>query len=719
MNKITCLILAFFATLLVSCEKLERKTGIKTGDAENIQFNRVKLNGEIGDLGSSEARQYGFCLSQNNNPGIYDSIFETGRNPVVGKFTSEISGLKPATNYFYRAFIEENGDFFFGETKHFTTLSAPLPNMAISGPLGLTHNQAIVTGNIVSGNGDSVSISGICWNTQPNPTMDQYKKENLTASRQFTDTITGLESATVYYFRAYGINMGGVGYSQTLTFTTSNFIKPEALTDSANHILDNEATCYGNIVSEGEGPIISCGICYSLNPEPGLRDSMVTTIPAVGHFLLKLTGLSNNSTYYYRAFAKNEGGTGFGVIKSFQTKSPMVIPSVGIFNAEAVNYATTRVGGVIYGDGGGISEYGICYSETNYYPDINDDIVLAEGNYSLNQGFYVLIDYLRPSTHYNFRTFARNSAGTAYSQVEGYTTPAGGFPTVSSIGTSKILATSALIVGKEEPLMYHVPGVIYGVCWNTTGNPSLSDHIVDTISTSLKYFECKINGLQASTTYYVKPFAKNANGTGYGDEISFTTKSVDEIVTDFDGNEYATVSIGNQVWLRDNLRSAHYSDGTPVPEYQIYGNKEGLEQIYGYLYSQADATRNTATEMAQGVCPSGYHLPSNDEWETLIQFTGGFAEGANKLKEQGDIHWLYQNQGTDDYSFSATGAGVMRNGAVLMNLREHTYFWTSTLFYGYNKAIGLSGAFDTFSWGSLDSEGVTTYVSVRCVKNNK
>ena len=82
----------------------------------------------------------------------------------------------------------------------------------------------------------------------------------------------------------------------------------------------------------------------------------------------------------------------------------------------------------------------------------------------------------------------------------------------------------------------------FGVCWSTKQNPTLSDSKTNN-GTGIGSFSCKIEGLQTNTTYYLRAYATNSNGTAYGEQKTFTTALV---VVDIDGNEYNTVKIGNQ-----------------------------------------------------------------------------------------------------------------------------------------------------------------------------
>ena len=96
-----------------------------------------------------------------------------------------------------------------------------------------------------------------------------------------------------------------------------------------------------------------------------------------------------------------------------------------------------------------------------------------------------------------------------------------------------------------------------GVCWSTSTNPSIADSkTMD--GTGTGSFTSSLTGLDASTTYYLKAYATNSAGTGYGNTISFNSKGT---MTDIDGNVYNTITIGNQTWMQENLNTTRYSNG--------------------------------------------------------------------------------------------------------------------------------------------------------------
>ncbi len=252
--------------------------------------------------------------------------------------------------------------------------------------------------------------------------------------------------------------------------------------------------------------------------------------------------------------------------------------------------------------------------------------------------------------------------------------------------------------------------------------------------------------MSANITYYVRAYGTNSFGTGYGNEVSFNTNS--EIVTDYDGNEYPVVVIGDQTWMADNLRVTHYSDGTAIPlvenntmwdnlsdteeAYCWNGNNATTGSTYGALYSWAAAMNGKGSADAnpsgvQGVCPTSWHLPSDSEWKQLEMHLGmnqedadgegwrGSTEGG-ELKEAGTVHWNSPNTGAnDDSGFTALPGGNRYDYGTFNNVGNTAFFWT-TLEISSSNALSRSLSYnisEIYRSNYAKSNGF----SVRCIRD--
>ena len=211
-----------------------------------------------------------------------------------------------------------------------------------------------------------------------------------------------------------------------------------------------------------------------------------------------------------------------------------------------------------------------------------------------------------------------------------------------------------------------------------------------------------------------------------------TQNKTNQIVKDIDGNVYHTVTIGTQVWMVENLKVTKYRDGTPIPmitdsiewatldsgAYCNYNNNPNFAAIYGRLYNYY------VIKNPKNVCPEGWHVPSDKEWQTLVYHLGGDKIAGGKLKESGYTHWT--KDGNEEAS-NLSGFTALPGGS-----REvHTYVNGSCGVYDW---IGLKSYFwSSTEWGDNyiwfhELENLNPYIfrnhysarcgfSIRCIKD--
>ena len=182
------------------------------------------------------------------------------------------------------------------------------------------------------------------------------------------------------------------------------------------------------------------------------------------------------------------------------------------------------------------------------------------------------------------------------------------------------------------------------------------------------------------------------------DCVSIIAPESSPSITDYDGNIYNCIKIGDQTWMQENLKVTHYSDGTPIPNitdqtewknlndnnddkaYCIYNNNTNNElDIYGVLYTYSAATNGESSgNNVQGACPNGWHIPNTTDWEELINIVGGSSIAGKKLKAVGSA-WESQNIADNLSEFSALPGGD-RSQSVghFEEVGYLGYFWSST-----------------------------------------
>jgi len=197
---------------------------------------------------------------------------------------------------------------------------------------------------------------------------------------------------------------------------------------------------------------------------------------------------------------------------------------------------------------------------------------------------------------------------------------------------------------------------------------------------------------------------------------SLFSQEIKETVTDYDGNVYNTVTIGNQIWLSENLKSLHYSDGSAISEVWVYDDNESNAELYGRLYTWDGAMNYSTTEGAQGVCPTGWHVPSDAEWTELGNYLGGNVVAGGKLKSTGTELWQEPNAGaTNESGFSALPAGEYDDTHYQL-LGQYAVIWsstqTSTIWAKYRYLAYLDAELHPYNYYQ------DFRYSVRCVKDS-
>lgn len=320
-------------------------------------------------------------------------------------------------------------------------------------------------------------------------------------------------------------------------------------------------------------------------------------------------------------------------------------------------------------------------------------------------------------------------------------------PPVDDFGANTIRRTWASFTGSADSARVDY-SMIFGVCLNTTGDPK----ITDTVYVGSVYetrFSVNAGDLQPNTTYYVRWYVSDISNIIYGTvetiktmpaglTVQFQASKTYGSVTDIEGNVYKTIDIGNQTWMAENLKTTRLNDNTEIPletsnsnwasqrtpMYCWYEDNENIyRDIYGAYYSWY--TVNTGK-----LCPSGWHVPSYDEWNTLdlemgvpaeyLDFGGhrGTTEGL-KLMEASADNWITEENltGTNESGFTALPGG-MRLGDGDFGFSEgwSASWWTSRSEHGYAFFHAL------YSWLPEIFNGVDHPQfgrNVRCVKDEE
>jgi uncharacterized protein (TIGR02145 family) len=490
---------------------------------------------------------------------------------------------------------------------------------------------------------------------------------------------------------------------------------PELITTAATAITTNSATMGGNVTSDGGAAVTARGVCWNTAAGTTTANSKTTDGTGKGSFVSNLTGLTANTKYYVRAYATNSAGTAYGDELSFTTSA--VIPTLTTTAISSITTTTASSGGNISSDGGAsVTERGVCWNTATSPTIANSKTSDASGSGS----FASNLTGLTPGTTYYVRAYATNSAGTAYGdELTFSSSPVA--PTLTTTAAFSITGTNATSGGNVTS-DGGATVTARGVCWSTAQNPTTANSkTADGSGTGT--FTSSIIGLTPNTPYYIRAYATNSVGTTYGTQVSFTTLLAGQF-SDIDGNVYNTVTIGTQEWMKENLKTTKYNDGTDIP--LVTDNTAWINlSTPGYCWYNNDAATYKASYGAMynwyavntgKLCPTGWHVPTDAEWETLSTYLGGWEIVGGKLKETGTAHWTSPNNGaTNETGFTALPGGYRANGGLFDHIGLNGSWWSSTeddAFLAWVHGMGYDG-----SWGSRFTNTKVNGFSVRCIKD--
>jgi len=571
--------------------------------------------------------------------------------------------------------------------------------------------------------GSGVFERGIVWSSSPNPTLTSDKSIAGTGGFGFTHSFSSIDPNNIQYARAYARTSAGVYYSPERSFIPIPGLRcpgTPTVTDIDGNLyhtvqIGNQCWTQSNLkVSKyRNGDTIPTGLnnsdwgntttgACSIYDNNSLNDDIVGKL--YNHNAISdsrglcPTGWHVPSDVEWselETFLGGENAAG-GPLKCNSSQvsnggwSP---PNTGATNSSGF---TALPGGIRsnYGDFLNLSTHGYWWSNTDW----------------TSSSSYAWYRHLFFSSNGFNRNFGIKSYGFSVRCLKN------SIPQVNSISITNISGIQAIANG--QVVSEGDQNTIRGFCFSSTPNPTVFNDT--TISGSgIGLYSDTLFGLNPNSTYYVRAYAKNSIGLSYGNEISFVNQPGLRCpntpnVTDIDGNVYLTVLINGRCWMQSNLKTSKYRNGDNIPigvhssgSYTVYNNNSNNNLIYGKLYNYY------AVEDTRGICPTGWHVPTENEWQSLPD--GGSLK--SMLTQPSIGGWNFPNQGANNLSgFSALPGGAFSVQYGHIGLGLSGTWWSSTITQNsYPRYYTLNWDYPTLY--QFNNWWQNYGASIRCIKD--
>ena len=509
----------------------------------------------------------------------------------------------------------------------------------IGGLVGRTQNGATTTNSFwdTETSGQATSTGGTAKSTVEMKTQSTFTDEGwdfVGETINGTDDIWDINTAYNNGYPFFSVQ----GFLPTVTTTTATAITPVY------------ASSGGEVTDDGNATVIARGVCWNTSANPTTNNSHTNDGTGTGVFVSGISGLTPGTEYHYRAYVTNSAGTSYGDELVFTTLDPN-LPTVSTTAATSITPETAISGGDVTHDGyAAVTARGVCWS-TSPNPTAGDSHT-TDGT---GTGVFVSdLTGLVPATEYHYRAYATNSIGTNYGDDLIFTTPVFTLPTVTTDTATSISYESA-ISGGEVTDNGFADVTARGLCWGTSPNPTINDSLTND-GAGNGTFVSELTGLTAGTLYHYRAYATNTEGTGYGEDLIFSTldpnlpivttttatsitnetAAAGGVVTD-DG--YAAVTARGVCWSttpNPTINDSFTEDGTGIGTFT--SNIIGLNPSTFYYY-RSYATNTAGTNYGEEL--------------TFTSLMAGSGSGADPYQVAilEDLRWISENNLVWDSNF--------------------------------------------------------------------
>ena len=684
---------------------------LTTNAVASITPTSASVGGNISTDGGASISARGVVYGTSANPTLSNSVLNIGAG--TGSFSGSITGLTPNTTYYIRAFATNSAGTGYGNEMIFNTLFPTLATVTTNSISSVTSTSAIIGCNVTSDGGTVVTSNGVVYGTSINPTMGNTVLNLGAGMGLFSSTISNLTPNTTYYLRAFATNNIGTTYGNQITFNTFPASSP---------VTDIDGNTYQTIQ-----------IGSQIWMKENLKVTKYRNGDVIPNVLIDRQNLVDGAWSYYLDDSYYD--LNFGKLYNWYA----AIDTRGIcpngWHLPSTDEWQTLRNHLGHRPGTQLKE-----NNTNYWDQRWQDTPTNSSGFSA-RGSGIFYSYLsreiRESARYwTNMSYDNNNAFirilfTDQTEFSSSTLGKGNQISIRCIKDNGFNVTTQDILDIQETsvafnvLVYSAGGTIpeiveKGIVYSTDENPTILS-AKSTTGAGMGLLKVSLTNLTAGTTYYARSFAKSAALIIYGEEKVFTTPiSNAEVIADVEGNTYPIISIGTQTWMKENLRTSKYRNGDIIQN--ILNERQNVisgaqssylddlyyNPIFGKLYNWFAATD------VRGICPTGWHMPSTDEWQVLRNYLGD--RPGTQLKENNTNYWdqRWQDTPTNSSGFSARGSGIFYS-YLSRELRESGRFW-SNISYDNDNALVRTLFVDQTEFSST-TLGKGNQISIRCLKD--
>lgn len=387
---------------------------LTTNTPENITETTLTIKGTIVRTGGLKIMSHGHCWAETEQPTIDDNKNNLGDTETVGDFTSTLTNLVAGKNYFIRAYAVNSKGIAYSEQVSVTMPFIEKPTVSTLAISNLTKDAVVLNGEIKDDGNGNIKEYGFYWGLT-DKTEHKVKIDTVVDAR-FSYTLKSLETETAYYYKAYAINEKGESCGDLKTFISldKNTIEgtPTVETRDATEITISSAMLNGVITDSGDSKIMQRGFYFGTSESSMTKRTINTTDSII---LLNISGLTDGTEYYYRAFAANSKGESCGGVKTFTTldgKMPIVVTN----DATEISYEQAVLNGTITT----LGDYEIL--ECGFYYGTDEDAMTKIiGDRNANT-ISVAVNNLSTNTLYYYKTYVATQKEEVFGNIVAFST---------------------------------------------------------------------------------------------------------------------------------------------------------------------------------------------------------------------------------------------------------------------------------------------------------